>query len=431
MPGDDLVFYGTTGPSGVSSGDSQPDATQWLGRFRASQRLDELESTLTANQADESRHVFVDSARIGDGFEAHQLKWIAIQTGPAALSAARVMSFNDATGVFKLDRRLSASAQSGDVYRLFAPNNVWPDVEAQAAQDGEVRYRCVVLQNGHGNITNANLKRIYLAPLDMGGLDFARFHQGSTIGSPFLQRDDDQTDLFTFTGTRDPLGGPDNFDGSGPWLAPYSLDAADVDVRGNSTWVLNQDCAIWLRRTIRAGSLLRRSVAVQVIFETDLSGSDPDPLSASAIMVYDVLGDEITGSIERDRYTHVLGGGRLTGRALVSGAALVDRPVQWGIRLGDEGTIHTDDAPVAGFDTTDEAGEVQATYRSPSDLGLVGDEVGLRLIIGAGEEVGNPLPRLTIDGSVFLNFATTGQATIVESSRSYLDDQATGFWPGF
>ena len=147
MPGNDLIFHGTTGPGGVDGG-SQPDPADWLGRARASQVLHEFQSTLTAAQTAQSRYFVVDSTRIGDGEDVHVFKWLLIQTGTNALAAGRVMSFDSSTGTFKLDRLLGPGvAGIGDDYALFAVNNVWPDVSAAQAAAGEERFRCLVFRN--------------------------------------------------------------------------------------------------------------------------------------------------------------------------------------------------------------------------------------------------------------------------------------------
>lgn len=384
MPGNDLRFYGTTGSGGTADGDSQPTPANWLGRFRASQTLHEFQSTLTAAQTAQNRHFVVDSSRIGDGAQAHQFKWLLVQTGPAALSAARIESFDTSTGAFKLDRPTSGSAASGDDYAVFDRNNVWPDVTAQQALQGDERFRCVYFRNEHGAAVSA--VRFYLVPLTMGGYEFARINQVNNL-QPFLQRSDDVTDVLDALGQRDPAGGPDQFAGSSGWIRPNGrVNAFGEDASTPN----NQGMAVWLRRTIPAGLRLRRSLAVMLVVDTTTTGSDPDPLRSACIMPFDVLGTP-AASLQRDRYTHVGGGGRLEGAVVESatGLPIPSRPVKFQVAVGDVGSVATDDDPVAPYDTTDSAGLAAATATIPSGA-TPGDDSTFQMLVGAGDEVGDP-----------------------------------------
>ncbi len=387
MPGNDLVFFGTTGSAGISDGSpSTPSPADWLGKFRAPETLHELQSTITSAQDARALYYITDTARIGDGAQAHQLKWIAMLTGPTAPSAARVMSFDTATGIFKLDRRLAGGpAASGDDYAIFDRNNVWPDVTATQARAGEERFRCIYFRNQHGSaITNV---RIYFRVLEVGGTDFARLHQNNEVAAAFIERSDDTTDILDTLGQRVVGGGSDNFSGSGGWRMPFIYAASDTN---DATLGNNAGLAVWLRRSIPKGLRFRTSVAIQIIAESDVSGSDPDPLLGSAIMAYDINGETITGSLQADRYLHIGGGTRITGTILGDSVALASKPAKWGIKTGDPGSIATDDDPVTSYDTSDTSGQVFATYASPTTPGLAGTTTTIELTIGSGTEVGDP-----------------------------------------
>jgi hypothetical protein len=387
MPGNNLIFYGTTGPSGGADGGSQPDRSLWLGRFRASQTLHEFQSTLTSAQGARDRHIIIDTARIGDGAQAHQLKWLVVQTGPAALSAARIESFDTATGGFKLDRRLAAAAGIGDDYAVFDRENVFPDLTALQGRNGDERFRCIFLRNEHGvAITNVT---IHFGAVSLDGQQFARFHQGATPSlQPFLQRSDDVTDLFDVFGQRDPAGGPDNFLGSGGWVQTMSAAIADITVGSIAN---NAGIAIWLRRSILPAAFrLRRSIAIQVVATTTVAGSDPDPLVGSAIIPFDLLADAPVPDLEVDRFVHISGGARLKGTVLAGGAPLVGRAVRFAIAPGDLGTIVTSDDPDTDYDVTDEDGEAGATYFASTDPADEDVTSNLQLIVGDGDEVGDP-----------------------------------------
>ncbi len=391
MPGVDLAIYGTTGPTGNAAGDSQADTTQWLGRFRASQQLREFQSTLTANQTSTGRHIVVDSSRIGDGADAHALKWLLIHSGTSALSAARIMSFEDSTGTFKLDRPLEFGlASSGDTYAVFDRGNVWPDVVGQEVTEGGQRFRCVFVRNQTG-IQMTNL-RVYIRALSQTGIVVSRTNQVIS-NQPFLQVPDGETDIIDPVGPTPGVGrfdsgiGSNNFDGASGWTERFGYGTADNNVATlNDTFGI----AIWMRRTIAAQSRLRRSVALMIIVETDVGGDDPDPLRTAAIMPFDIAPSAAVAELAEDRFLAIGSGERLVGTITSDGFPVIGRPVRWDVRAGDLGTIFTDDIPLTGYDTTDEDGEVQATFISPESQAAAGLTTHPQLIIGAGDEVGNP-----------------------------------------
>lgn len=387
MPGNDLVFYGTTGPGGGADGGAQSDPSLYLGRFRSSTRLDEFQSTLTANQLARDRHTIVDATRIGDGADAHELKWLLIQTGPAALYASRIMSFDDATGEFKLEARTPATAVIGDDYAVFSRNNVWPDVTIAQARDGDQRFRCISFRNQHG--VDIDDVTIHFEALNLDGSEFARIQQDQSPPlQPFIQRSDGVTDILDSFGQRDPAGGPDNFIGSGGWQSPATRAMSDTSTLliGN-----NFSIGIWLRRLLAANLLgRRRSVAIKVVVETSTTGSDPDPLVGACILSFDVLGEDPTVELEVDRFVHIDGGARLKATVEDSQGPVTDDDVHFIVRAGDQGTIVTDGDPDVGFDELNEDGCAFATFLAPSSPTFEGDLTHPQAIVGAGDEVGDP-----------------------------------------
>jgi hypothetical protein len=424
VPGQNLVWYGTTGTAGTAEGQSQASPAAWLGKWRASQTLHSLQSTLTASQSAQSRSFLVDSAQIGAGAQAHRLKWLVLVTGPAAPAAARVASFDSATGTYKLDRPLPAAAASGNTYRLFSRNNVWPDVSAAQASAGETRYRCIVFRNEHAATLAA--VRIYFLDLSAGGADCQRLHQ-TAYGTPFLSRANDQTDLLDSLGQRQALGGSDAFDGSGPWQNPFGFAVADTLVANLGQ---NASIAVWLRRRIPAGVQFRRSVALQIVAETTTTGSDPSPLITSAVMAYDVAADAATpaASIERDRYVQIGGGTRLRGAVTRGAGPEAARAVRWRLRSGDGGALYTDDDPSPGYATTDGSGVVYATYHAPEDAADEGADAQAQLVVIAGDELGDPQPRIALAAAADFGESASGDLTLPSLTESFDEDLAAPLW---
>ncbi len=394
MPGDDIRFYGTTGVGGGFDGDAESNPDNFLGRFRSSTLLHEFQSALTANQVTSRRHVVVDSSRIGDGADVHALKWLLMQTGINALSAARIMAFDDATGTFKLDRRLGpGNALATHDYAVFAPNNVFPDVtEAQAAA-GDTRFRCIAMRNEHGfNFTNF---RCFFLPIGTSGIEFERIHQSELpLGAGFISRDDGVTDIVDALGQRfanPSLPGEDGFRRSSAWQRPFDSTVASLPSNGVPLIVGNNfSVGIWLRRTIPAAVRFRRSIAMMIVAVSDVGGSSPDPLAGACILSFDILGDPPDATLQADRFVHIGGGARVEGKVLVAGEPVVNRPVRFDVRAGDQGTIATDNEPLVGFALTDADGAAFATFKAPTNPAFEGDPSHPQMIVGAGEEVGNP-----------------------------------------
>lgn len=388
MPGNNLLFYGTTGTGGGFDGDAQSDPSLYLGRFRSSTRLDDFQSTITVSQGilPRARTVLIDSTRIGDGADVHALKWLLMQTGPSALFASRIMAFDTATGRFLLERRTPAAVLSGDDYAVFDRNNVWPNVTVNQAADGDEQFRCISFRNEHGvGITNT---KVYFVAVGLSGFELARLHQTQAPPlQPFIERADGVTDVLDQFGQRDPMGGPDNFLGSGGWLKPPTRPIADTIATSIPD---TSSIGVWMRRTIPAGVRFRNSVAIMIIAETDVGGSDPDPLAGAAIMPFDIDGLTATAALSIDRPIHIAGGARLNGQAFANGAPIVDRAVRFGIRAGDEGTIITTNNPTTDFEVTDDEGKASGTFKSTENPAFEGATTHPQFIVGAGGEVGDP-----------------------------------------
>lgn len=430
MPGDDLIFHGTTGNEASADGASEPDPANWLGGKRASQVLWEFESTLTTAQDDRSRHEIIDSSRIGDGEDVHALKWIAIQTGNNAFAAARVGAFDSTTGAFKLDRALGpGNAQIGDVYRVFEPNNVFAAVSPAEALAGSTTYRSIVIRNQHGNgVTNG---RCWFVPLATDGYEIRLTQPGgnSIGGVAFLSRPDELTDPLNSLGNSDPGGGADNFGGCNSWR-PLPLSDASAQ-NAAASWTNLTNIPLWLRRVIHPGQRSRSSVAVQIIVMTDLTGSDPDPLGSSAIIAWDVAIGSLEGELEPDRYVHRGGGTRFTARVQSAGIPVAEIPVQFAVRPGDLGSISADDDPAPDFGTTDSAGETGLTFISPELEAADGTVSRVQMLIPAGDEVGDPQPRVNLATLATFSFAVTADLTIPQDEREFLEDPGWGMEPSF
>ena len=394
MPGDDIRFYGTTGTGGTFDGDAESNPDNYLGRFRSSTLLHEFQSSLTAGQNTQSRHIVVDSSRIGDGADVHALKWLLMSTGTNALSAARIMAFDTAPGTFKLDRRLGpGNALFGHQYTVFPRNNVFPNVTAQQARDGDERFRCIARRNEHG-FTFTNF-RVFFVDLMTSGVEFASITQAETpLGGPFISRDDGVTDVLDSLGQRAvnptfPL--EDQFRSSSTWWRALADAQAVFPSTGLALDVGNTfSVGIWLRRTMPAAIRFRRSIAFMLIAISDVGGSSPDPLAGAVIISFDVEGATPVATLTVDRPVHILGGARLNGLVLADGAPVANRPVRFAVRSGDEGIVITDNDPTTDFDTTNEDGEAFATFKSPSNPAFEGDLTHPQMIVGAGDEVGNP-----------------------------------------
>jgi hypothetical protein len=69
---------------------------------------------------------------------------------------------------------------------------------------------------------------------------------------------------------------------------------------------------------------------------------------------------------------------------------VVNRPVRFDIKAGDQGVIVTQNDPTTDYATTDANGDAFATFFAPTNPAFEGDLSHPQLIVGAGDEVGDP-----------------------------------------
>jgi len=394
--GEQIHFRGTTF---TFAGDSNPDPSDWLGGFRASESVYSLESTLTANQDATSRHIILDSSEIGSGDGVYNGWWLLMRNGPAADQAlmetgaccGKIIAFDSATGAFKLDRQLGAAAQTGDAYALFEPGAIFPNVDPVQAFSGEARYRALALHNETGGAVNG--VELFFVDLGEGDIsDFAKNSQQSDVNLATGHMVDELTKPTNqWGGNLWAQPAPDSMKDSHGWQSGISSITGQAQVsvpNGNSM-------SIYLERIIRPNRFSRASQAILVVANSTTGGDDPDPLMAGLILTFDIVSEVPKPSVTIDRDQYIGGGGIVISKVVgaASGSPLFEIPVHLRVRPPEGlGSITTSGEPYTGYSLTDEDGIANGVYSGPTDPADAGKTTALQAIVSGGVEEWDPKP---------------------------------------
>lgn len=367
MPDGNEILVHLSGAT--SAGGAQADPNASLGRFYSSSFLHELEGSVTSGGIGGGR-TFADSARIGDGVDAHVGKWILFLTGADAVDyATRVEAFDNSTGEFILRDVIPNGLSAGDDYRLFVVGNLFDQATALEAALGHVDHRMVALRNIDTN-SAANV-RVYLEEVDPGPVAFDLVIDnaaGSHLDYNALTDDEDDPDLSQFyTAAR--FTRPESRDtppGQAP--APFVPASGITALPANGTG----SAGLWLRRTVRSASRGFESVW-KLVVDSTTTGGDPDPLRSGALIVSSVAGLTEALAVNLDRFPRLLGGARVRGvlTAQETGLPLEDETVTFSITAG-PGTLAQSEAD------TDSDGLARVVYISPTDPADVGQTVTIQ-----------------------------------------------------
>lgn len=364
LNGHELVHYLAVD---AAEGTAQPDPNASLGGNRSGTAIHEVQSTLTSNQTDARK--FVDTARIGDGTDAHVGKWALFMTGAAAVHAAEVLAFDTATGEFVLVDGTPALAASADVYRLYAVNAFWDDFDAGESALGVTQYRLLYLHNETGLAVASPETKLVL--LDGAGIDFGVAQWDGTGDQqnitviPDEETEPDLDELEAANNTVPRFEAP---------LGATSLHR--VPRNTPASYAVGAAVPIWLRRTGAANRLAKPRVVLQVIHRFTSTGGDPDPLVTSGLLVFGIAGLTPTVSLARDRRLRVGGGARysVTLTAAESGLPVPGESVDFEQTAG-PGTLSFPADPEER--ETDAAGVSFASYAAPTDEAQEGATVSV------------------------------------------------------
>ncbi|KKK77991.1 hypothetical protein LCGC14_2848030, partial [marine sediment metagenome] len=169
------------------------------------------------------------------------------------------------------------------------------------------------------------------------------------------------------------------FPGAQRFRDPF-FDTGDQDIVGTLT--TGSSIALYLHRNVPAGTRKRTSAAWALVALTQVTTDDPNPLVSVCPIVFDVESDDPALTFSPDRFPAISGGSRLEGRVVdsVSGLPIENRAA---VIDADVGTMVD---PTADR-VTNAAGDVAATYTSPTNPALEGTTVNFTMKVGAGDEV--------------------------------------------
>lgn len=346
-------------------GTAQPDPNASLGGNRSSTAIHEIQSTLTSAQTDARK--MVDTARIGDGIDAHVGKWILFMTGTAAVHASEILAFDDATGEFLLVSGTPSLAASADTYRIYDVNAFWDDLDAGESASGVTQYRLLYLHNETGfSVTSPETK---LALLDGAGIEFALAQwdgTGDKQGITVIPDEETEPDLDELEASSNTVPRFEQPVGLNSQLQVPRLQPASYS---NSAAV-----PIWLRRVGGQGRLTKPRVVLQVIHKFASTGGDPDPLVTSGLIIFGLTGLTPQASLTRDRAIRVGGGARyvVALTAQESGLPIVGEQVAFQQTAG-PGSLDLSSDP-DDF-RTDEDGTVFASHVASTNEGDEGQTV--------------------------------------------------------
>lgn len=341
------------------------DETLSLGGTNTATRLDVVESTLTSAQTDARE--LVDTARIGAGADEYVDHYIMMMDGAAAPNAAKVTDFDTATGIFRLQEGFGSLAGSGDTYRLFAPNNLFSNLDGVASAAGATKYRCIFLRHQTGTLLTDN--RLSIVMLDDAGVDF-RFittnRQGDTVGINSIVDDEDVPDITDLNET--PSEPECQFD--------FALDGTigpEIPAAGTRRFDTSTDHPLWIEATIPGDRPVRPNGAVQILLRAAETGGSPDPYASGVVIVFNIAGQTPSVTFERDRPLVQGAAARYTATvtSVETGDPIVDQDVDFTLVSG-TATLTKGDIDAR---RTDSNGQSRCGVLASADDGDVGSSV--------------------------------------------------------
>lgn len=355
LVGSDIIPYYSIDGSGA-----QGDPNASLGGNVATNPVYNVESALTSSQSGGGREL-IDTSQIGAGVDAHVGKYLVMMEGAAAVHAARVDEFDNATGRMVLREATPTAAAAGDTYRLHAVNELWSDVDGEDSSLGATHHRCIYLRNSTGG--GLADRRVFIRLLSRGGvsLGVAEFNRETTKLVTAIANEDVAPNLAELNGSGSGAGSTPGFE-----LPIYGtlVEVPPTNVRGHND---GADIPIWLQRVITGPRLPREEVAYQLIHVYSNTGGDPDPMVTSMVLAFDINGFTPDLTFSPDRSARRNGGVRFTlqVRSLESGEPVEGVDVDYELISG-PGTLEPRDLEER---RTNSRGRSFVSYTGPDSAG--------------------------------------------------------------
>lgn len=332
------VHFQFSGAAGLLG--SQPDPNACLGGYLAS-NADRLYHTQTvvafaANDSHIAAIPFIGQDFTGD--------WILAITGPATGLAAKILDHNSSNGNVWLSHPLTGIVALDDI-RVHSVNNLFDNIAASEAQDGEDEYRGIYVNNQTGFVLTG--VRTFLNPLMAGNPEIAvAFGNVANNNMGSIPNEDTDPDVPT---TLNDVGA--RFETIFDYAIAYPGSPSNFNIGTQKP--------MWIRRNVPALT----GQQDDVVWTIHMEGSNP--IVSSALLVFSGDGFAIDLSVQEDRYAHIGGGARIEA-TLVSeaGTPLEDYDTEW--------TLTGDGSIDAATGVTDENGQYVAAYTAPVDQAKIG-----------------------------------------------------------
>ena len=300
-------------------------------------------------------------------------QWVSIQNGTAAMSAARIESFDETTGEMRFHEELTAAPAVNDVFRIFANQNLFPAASPAMNTQGFTIHRGIFVRNQEPGSANLADVRLWPVPLEPGPTDL-RIAPGDFASSNV-----------TMDELADELEVPDlsaanaftNVD-QGFRAGHDYASAIDSPIAGFQDLSANGDqfMGVYLELTAPPLSRQKQVCAWGLALESATTGNDPDPFRILvAIFVFELQGLDANVTVRPDSAVFVEGEASIRVKAVDVDTAipLEGLPAQISIDAG-PGTLNLPSEALV----LDERGEARVTYVAPTDPMNVGDVVTVR-----------------------------------------------------
>ncbi len=315
----------------------------------------------------------------------------ADDTPPSSFYVTRVLSYDNATGLLRLKDPMPGGALFNARFTCYDPDGI-----ASLAPAGPF-FRTPTLAEFETGVTQYTPLVWRTASVLASGADWPKVRA-------FLSLDDPgEADIEIMFSTNNDPGGPDEVTGfmteiaddtivpttphfygtnqPGRFSAPVSWALSDQPSLDSSPAVFPENRFFWIKRTVPAGFMPKKSAYVQLLVETDADDPDtglspPQPRLTGFVLTW-TMPDYISGELEvtKDRSVYIGGGAKIIASVKPGGVPVEGIPVSWELENVSSPPVNAGALAGTADSITDENGEAQVTYIAPTNK-AAGDSPG-------------------------------------------------------
>ncbi len=308
--------------------------------------------------------------------------WYLHMLGANAAFIAKIESIDQAQTRFTLDRPIPTAMVATSNFRTSRRGNLFDDLDATAAVDGFVDYRCLWFEHAAGSGEGGF--RWYVKPIKPNGctLEIAIANPSNQLPFPTSRpRVYTPPDRFT-----DPLL-PSGLitDVSNTFENPRYLKMGKRRLRASPDQAtpfrgmdgvtqIDQHAPIWIKRTVRAGTRGGECAFELTVKVDNPTAPDPDPYESGVILSWFLAQPTYTATIEQDRIAFTNGAAKLFATITDDRGVPVPDLNCWFELVSGGGTVVVDRTL-----RTNASGVVQGIYSAPPSIG--GGDPIVRVVI--------------------------------------------------